>query len=86
MIKTKKPNQFFEFGQSRQRKGNKYKPGPRITTMQQFEECAEKGRWVFWHGRVKHPVILENQQYRVLRELIKGGHLHEAVLNQPKGE
>jgi|WetSurMetagenome_2_1015567.scaffolds.fasta_scaffold1270109_2 hypothetical protein len=82
IIPLKTPNQFFQYGKPNPK--NKYRRGDQIRTIQQFDLCVKTGTWIYWYGKPRHSIILENQQYRVLRELIKGGHLFEAVLNQPK--
>lgn len=56
----------------------KYKAGRMIYSINQFENCGSK--WFKWNGKTVHRVILENQQYRVLKNSIENGYIRVAEL------
>ena len=56
----------------------KYKAGRMIYSINQFENCDSK--WFKWNGKTVHRVILENQQYRILKNSIENGYIRVAEL------
>lgn len=59
----------------------KYIPGDTIKTLAEYEEWVFQKGWIYWHGKPKHPSIIDNQQHSTLRRLIVNKRLMKAFLN-----
>ena len=61
------------------KKRKKFKMGPVISSLIDFQKWTDNGGWIYWHGKPKHPTILQNQQYRVILGLLKTKSLNKAI-------
>lgn len=57
----------------------KYQKGERITSMEQFAQWVGQEQHVYVRGKFNHFGWVTNMQYRVIANLVNGGHVHKAV-------
>lgn len=53
-----------------------YKPGKRIKTISEFDQC--ESIWYKWNGKTTHRAVLISLQYRTLLEAIVNGRVYVA--------
>ena len=53
-------------------RARKYRQGAPFADMADLTAWLDGGGWVWWRARPKHPAVIANMQYRVLRNMVRG--------------
>ena len=58
----------------------KYRKGRCFRSMMEFHWwVSDKERWVYWRDRPKHPSVIMNMTYLVVRNAVRRGTIIEAI-------
>lgn len=58
----------------------KYRVGDPFINIHELVAWLQAGKWVYWHGKPKHPTIISNQSLSTLMNI--GSHLYRAIENK----
>jgi hypothetical protein len=60
----------------------KFRPGDAIKDLHELVARCQRGEWIYWYQRPKHPSLLLHQQITTAIGLIRRGVLRVAIKNE----